>query len=210
MAGVFPHTDIYAITDSRQSLGRSNIEVVQALLDAEVRIIQYREKDVKASIMLDECLAIRALTKAAGCFFIVNDHVDIALLCEADGIHLGQGDLPLKAVRSLAGKHTIIGVSASSIEELETAEADGADYIGVGPIYSTATKLDGKVTGLDFLRCAVEKSHIPLAAIGGINGATLPDVLRQGVRCCCMVSALTLAKDIPTRVKELRNIMKQG
>jgi len=204
----FPKTDIYCITDSRQSLGRSTIDVVRHMLEADIKVIQYREKDKDAGVMLEECRAIRELTRKAGCCFIVNDHVDIALLCEADGVHVGQEDLPLADVRKLLGKERIIGVSTHSWSEAEAAIRGGADYIGVGPIFATATKATTPPVGFAYLEEAAKKATIPTVTIGGVNEKTLPEVIRRGALCCGIVSAITLAPDIPAKVRELRAIMR--
>jgi thiamine-phosphate pyrophosphorylase len=204
----FPETDIYCITDSRQSLDRSTIDVVRQMLEAKIKIIQYREKDKEAAVMLEECQAIRELTRKAGCCFIVNDHVDIALLCEADGVHVGQEDLPLAAVRKLMGKERIVGVSTHRWIEAKAAIQGGADYIGVGPIFATATKTTTPPVGFAYLEEAVEKATIPTVTIGGINEKTLPEVLGRGARCCGIVSAITLAPDIPAKIRELRGVIR--
>ena len=206
----FPDTDIYGLTDSRQSLGRPTVEVARLIVEAGVKILQYREKDKDAGAMLEECLAIRELTRKAGCCFIVNDHVDIALLCEADGVHVGQEDLPLAAVRRLVGKERIIGVSTHKTAEARAAIEGGADYIGVGPLYATATKKEAKPVGLEYLELIAADSPIPFVAIGGVNERTLPDVVGRGARCCAIVSAITLAEDIPAKVAQLRTIMSEA
>ena len=207
----FPDTDIYGITDSRQCLGRSNVEVVRLLLEAGIAVIQYREKDLDAGEMLKECLEIRELTRKAGCCFIVNDHVDIALLCEADGVHVGQEDLPLSAVRRLLGKERVIGVSTHRRAEADAAIAGGADYIGVGPIFATATKTTTPPVGFGYLEEIVAAAcPIPFVTIGGINSRTLPDVLGRGARCCAIVSDITLAEDIPAKTAQLRDIIRRG
>lgn len=206
----FPDTDIYALTDSRQSLGRSTVEVVAKLLEAGIKVIQYREKDKDAGVMLEECLAIRELTRKAGCCFIVNDHVDIALLCEADGVHVGQEDLPLAAVRRLVGRERVIGVSTHEPSEAGAAVEGGADYIGVGPIFATATKSTAKPVGFSYLEEIAGTCPIPFTAIGGLNERTLADVVRRGARCCAIVSAITLAEDIPAKVAQLRTIIREA
>lgn len=203
----FPETDIYCLTDSRQSLGRTTLEVVEQMLLGGARIIQYREKDKDAGPMLEECLAIREMTRKAGCCFIVNDHVDIALLCGADGVHVGQDDLPLASVRSLLGTERVIGVSTHCWAEAETAIRGGADYIGVGPIFPTATKTTTPAVGYAYLEEAAAKATVPTVTIGGINEGTAAEVVRRGARCCGIVSAITLAADIPAKMAELRAIM---
>jgi thiamine-phosphate pyrophosphorylase len=210
MRAHFPETDIYGLTDSRQSLGRSTLEVVERILAAGVEILQYREKDKDASVMLEECLAIRELTRKAGCCFIINDHVDIALLCEADGVHVGQEDLPLAAVRRLVGRERLVGVSTHKWAEARAAIDGGADYIGVGPLFATATKRTARPVGLGYLEQVAAQSPIPFVAIGGINENTAAEVVRSGARCCAVVSAITLAEDIPVAVARLRTIIREA
>lgn len=204
---VFPLTDIYALTDANLSLNRPTLEIVDAMLEAGIGIIQYREKHKSSGAMLEECLAIRERTQKAGCFFIVNDHVDIAMLCKADGVHVGQDDLPVAAIRELMGPDIVIGVSASTQEEARKAIADGADYLGVGAVFSTNTKKDASFAGLELLRTLIATSPIPVAAIGGINETTLPEVIQAGAQCVCMVSAITMANNIPEKVARLRTII---
>ena len=204
---VFPLTDIYALTDANLSLNRPTLEIVDAMLEAGIGIIQYREKHKSSGAMLEECLAIRERTQKASCFFIVNDHVDIAMLCKADGVHVGQDDLPVAAIRELMGPDIVIGVSASTQEEARKAIADGADYLGVGAVFSTNTKKDASFAGLELLRTLIATSPIPVAAIGGINETTLPEVIQAGAQCVCMVSAITMANNIPEKVARLRTII---
>ena len=204
MKAILPKTDIYALTESRQCLGRSNVEVVRQLLKAGIRIIQYREKDLSGSKMLEECKEIRALTREANCCFLVNDHVDVAMLCDADGVHVGQDDLPLEAVRSLVGPDKIIGVSTHALAEAQKAIANKADYIGVGPLYATKTKETTPPVGLSYLAEIASFCPIPFVAIGGVNERTLPDVLAHGATMVAIVSAITLAPDIPAKIASLR------
>ena len=203
-------TDIYALTDARLSCGRTLETVVSALLGAGVKIIQYREKHMKSGEMLEECRLMRRLTREAGACFIVNDHVDIAVLCEADGVHVGQEDLPVEAVRRLVGPDMIIGLSTHTPDQARAAVASGADYIGVGPIYPTQTKKDvcAAVT-LDYLDWVVANITLPFVAIGGIKRHNIADVIAHGARCCAIVSEFVSAPDIPARVAEVRSAMKK-
>lgn len=205
LPGVGPYADLYAITDSRLSLGRPVEDVARALLQSGIKILQYREKDRHSGVMLQECLALRALTREFDACFIVNDHVDIALLCDADGVHVGQDDLPIPAVRRLVGPDRIIGLSTHSPEQARKAETLGADYIGVGPIYSTNTKKDvcAPVT-LDYLDWVAANSALPFVAIGGIKRHNIAEVVRHGARCCAIISDIVSAEDIPARVAEIR------
>jgi thiamine-phosphate pyrophosphorylase len=202
-------TDLYALTDSRLSLGRSVVEVVDALLQAGVRIIQYREKHRKGGVMLQECQALRRMTLEAGACFIVNDHTDIALLCQADGVHVGQEDIPVPSLRALLGPDAIIGLSTHSPEEARAAVSAGADYIGVGPLFATQTKEDVCApVGLEYLDWAAAHSALPFVAIGGIKRHNVGEVVRHGAKCCALVSELVGAPDIPARVAEVRACMK--
>lgn len=209
MRKTMPETDIYAITDSKLSLGRPVEAVVAALLAADVKIIQYREKKKKAGEMLRECEAIRAMTREAGAFFIVNDHVAIAKLVGADGVHVGQEDLPVARVRELMGEDCVIGLSTHSPEQAARAARDGADYIGVGPLFATRTKDDVcEPVGLEYLDHVVKTHSMPFVAIGGIKRHNIGEVVRHGAKCCCLVSELVGAEDITGRVAEVRAAMR--
>lgn len=203
----FPDTDIYCLTDSRQSRGRDTVSVVRLMLSAGIKVIQYREKDKNSGEMLAECRQIRELTQKAGCCFIVNDHLDIAMLCGADGVHIGQDDIPLADARALLGPDRIIGVSTHCWNEAAQAIAGGANYIGVGPIFPTATKTTTPAVGFSYLTEASAKATIPTVTIGGVNEKTIPDVVTRGARCCGIVSAITLAEDIPGKIAELRALI---
>jgi thiamine-phosphate pyrophosphorylase len=215
-SGAFPmprilpgETDLYALTDSRLSLGRSVVDVADALLLAGIRIIQYREKQCKSGVMLQECQALRRMTLEAEACFIVNDHADIALLCQADGVHVGQEDIPVPALRALLGPNKIIGLSTHSPAEALAAASAGADYIGVGPLFATRTKEDVCApVGLEYLDWAVVHSALPFVAIGGIKRRNIGEVVRHGAKCCALVSELVGARDIPVRIAEVRACMK--
>lgn len=198
-------TDVYALTDSNLSLGRPVEDVAAALLHAGVKILQYREKKLKGGEMLRQCKELRRMTREAGACFIVNDHVDIAMLVDADGVHVGQEDLPVEAVRSLVGPDKIIGLSTHTPEQARAAVAVGADYIGVGPIFATQTKEDVCApVGYDYLDWVAAHMDLPFVAIGGIKRHNIAEVVRHGARCCALVSELVGAEDIRARVAEVR------
>lgn len=195
---------IYGITAERFSKGRTNLEVARCMIDGGVKMIQYREKRPHKSFaqMLEECRQIRKLTQAHGVAFIVNDHVDIALLSDADGVHVGQDDLSVADVRQLVGGDRIIGCSTHSPEQARQAVADGADYIGVGPIFATQTKEDVCApVGLAYLEYVVENLSIPFVAIGGIKAHNIDQVIRRGAETVCMVTEIVEADDIAGTVK---------
>ena len=211
MKKVFPDAGLYGILDHGLSLGRGNVAVAKAMLEAGITIIQYREKERKMGVMLEECKAIRAMTAEAGAIFIVNDFVSLALLVDADGVHVGQEDLPVGEVRRLLGPDRLIGLSTHSPEQAQAAVRCGADYIGVGPLFATKTKKDVVApVGLDYLDYVVANIHLPFVAIGGINAATIGLVAGRGARCCCCVSAIVSAEDIAGAVKALRHTMEQA
>lgn len=209
LPGVGPYADLYALTDSNLSLGRPVLEVAEALLTSGIKILQYREKDKSGREMLAECRALRERTLQHAACFIVNDHVDIALLCKADGVHVGQDDLPVAEVRALVGPNMLIGLSTHNPEQAQEAVNVGADYIGVGPIYPTQTKKNvcDAVT-LSYLDWVVANLTIPFVAIGGIKEHNIAVVTRHGARCCALVSELVGAEDIPTRVRAVRAAMR--
>jgi len=200
---------IYGILGEKFSLGRSNADVARQMTDAGVRIIQYREKlkDKSIRTIYEECLTIRRITQEAGALFIVNDHAAIALMVGADGMHQGQDDLPVSELRRIA-PGLLIGCSTHSPQQAEQAVRDGADYIGVGPIFSTQTKEDVCApVGLNYLDYVAKNVHIPFVAIGGIKRETLPQVLAHGAKTVCLVTEIIGAEDIGQRVREIQAII---
>ena len=203
-------TDIYALTDSRLSLGRPLETVVSALLGAGVRIIQYREKKLKGGEMLEQCRLMRRLTREAGACFIVDDHIDLAMLAEADGVHIGQEDIPLPDVRALVGSKMCIGLSTHNPDQAREAVRLGADYLGVGPIFATQTKEDVTApVGYDYLDWVAANISTPFVAIGGIKEHNIAEVAAHGAKCCALVSELVGAEDIPGKVAAVRRAMHQ-
>jgi thiamine-phosphate pyrophosphorylase len=195
---------LYGLTAEKFSLGRGNAEVVRAMLDAGVRLVQYREKTMKMGAKYEECLILRAMTREAGAAFIVNDDIDLALLVGADGVHVGQEDLPVAAVRALVGEGTAIGLSTHSPEQARAAVAAGADYIGVGPIFATQTKDDVCApVGLSYLDFVVREIGLPFVAIGGIKEHNLAEVAARGGRCAALVTEIVGAPDIRERIGSL-------
>ena len=200
---------IYALTSGPHSLGRSNLEVAREILAAGVPILQYREKSKKARAMYEECLVLRAMTQQSGALFIINDHLDLALAVGADGVHIGQDDLPLPIVRELLGPDFLIGVSTHSPSQAQEAVKDGADYIGVGPLFATHTKIDVcDPVGLDYLDFVVKNLKIPFVAIGGIKEHNLAEVIKTGARTVALVTEIVGNPDISSKIKRLQQIME--
>ncbi len=202
---------LYGLTAEKFSLGRSNADVVAAMLDAGVRIIQYREKTKKMGLKYEECLRLRAMTREAGAAFIVNDDIDLALLVGADGVHVGQEDLPVAAVRTLVGEKMAIGLSTHSPQQARAAVSLGADYIGVGPIFATQTKDDVCApVGLEYLDFVVREIGLPFVAIGGIKEHNLAEVAAHGARCLALVTEITQTQDIKMKIASLLHVLEHG
>jgi thiamine-phosphate pyrophosphorylase len=189
---------LYGITDERFHPGREMITVMEEALRGGVDIVQLRDKTSSKRLILEKAKALRELTRRYGALFVVNDHIDIAIASEADGVHLGQDDLPLEEARRILGPDPIIGISTHSIEEAREAEQGGADYIGVGPVYPTKTKSDvvAPVT-LSYVRQAASEIRIPFVAIGGIKLHNVDEVLEAGATRICAVSEIVGSADVP-------------
>ncbi len=206
---LFNEKNIYCITAEKFSKGRDNLTVVKNMLDAGVKIIQYREKHKSFLDKYKECLAIRKLIKKKNAIFIVNDHPDLCMMIEADGVHLGQDDYPVQTVRKMLGDKYIIGVSTHSPEQYKKAVKEGADYAGVGPLFETHTKDDViSPVGLKYLKWVVEHKKIPFVAIGGIKEHNIDKVIKAGAKCVCLVTEITQADDIKEKVRKINKIIK--
>lgn len=208
----FPDSDIYCITANQFSLGRSNLEVVRQMLAAGIKIIQYREKEFTMRQKYEECLAIRDLTAGCDACFIINDDVHLALAVGADGIHVGQDDLPVEKVRELVGEKMLIGLSTHSPEQADAAVKSGVvDYIGVGPLYRTFTKKDVQApVGLEYLNYVASHCRIPFVAIGGIKENNVAEVVQHGAMCVCLVTEITGAPNIATRIQGIRKQIRKA
>ena len=183
-------------------------EIVTIVLSSGVRCIQYREKNKSRRDIYREALILRKLTNEFGAVFIVNDYTDIVLAVNADGVHLGQDDLPLKEARKILGKEKIIGISTHSIEQAIEAEQGGASYIGFGPIFHTKTKDAGEPKGIEMLKEVKRHIKIPVIAIGGINIENLRSVIDSGADAVAVSSAI-IHGDIADNAIRLLNILKK-
>ncbi|MGL4786928.1 MAG: thiamine phosphate synthase [Cetobacterium sp.] len=199
---------VYAITDSKSGKNKEFLEYCEDLLKGGAKIIQYREKKRDLKLLLEEAKALRELTLKYNATFIVNDYLDIALLSEADGIHIGQDDLPIKDVRKILGENKIIGISTHNPQEAQQAIIDGADYIGVGPIFYTETKEDvcAPVT-LEYLDFVNKNIKLPYVAIGGIKENNIDKVLALGAKSICLVSELVGADNTLETTKRINNMI---
>ena len=197
------HMLLYAVTDRAWVGTKSLYEQVKEALENGVTCVQLREKELNESDFLKEAKQISTLCKEHKVPFIVNDNVNIAIACKADGIHIGQEDMELTNVRKLVGEDMIIGVSAHTVEEAIKAQEGGADYIGIGAVFATSTKTDVDVLSFETLRSICEAVDISTVAIGGIKKDNICKLKGSGIDGVAVVSAIFAAKDIATATKEL-------
>ncbi len=200
--------DLYVVTDSDLSRGRSDAEVARLAYEGGADAVQLRMKHADGREMLEQARAIREIADEYCRFFFVNDRVDVAIASGADGVHLGQNDIPLEVARDLMGETAIIGISVDNVEQAVAAAEGGADYIGVGSIFNTSTKPDAKQgVGLGAIYEIRKAVDIPLVAIGGINRGNIQDVVRAGADAAAVVSAVVAQDDVSGAAHELRNLI---
>lgn len=198
---------LYLITDT--ALARiSHTQIVRKALSAGVRTIQLREKNMSKKDFYKEAAAIMEIVKRQGARLIVNDYVDIAKAIDADGVHLGQDDMPAEEARRVLGSKKIIGISTHNQAQAVRAEEAGADYIGFGPVFETATKDSGKPKGIAGLRRIRRRIRIPVVAIGGITWENVSMVRESGADACAVISGI-LSGDINANVRKLMNAIKE-
>jgi thiamine-phosphate pyrophosphorylase len=203
--------DLYVITDETIAGGRSHAEIAQLAVLGGAGIIQLRDKGRSCAELAAVGREIAAITRKAGAVFIVNDRLDVAMTCGADGVHLGQGDLRVDTARQLAPPGFIIGVSVSTAEEAEEAEREGADYVALSPTFSTASKDNaGPGYGLDRLREIRHAVSIPVIAIGGINRQNAGDVIAAGADGIAVISAVVGNPDITAAARELKDLVRKS
>jgi len=191
----------YLITDQALSAAGIVHDASQAIAE-RVSLIQYRNKSASTRVLFSEALTLKRLCAGTSTRLIINDRVDIALAVDADGVHIGQDDMPYAETRRLVGAGKLIGVTVHTLEEARQAEAQGADYLGVSPIYPTSTKTDaGKACGLETLRAIRRACRIPIAAIGGITLSNLADVLAAGADMVCAISAVVTKPDVASEIR---------
>ena len=195
---------LYVITDGRFV---DEIEGTRRALEGGATTIQLRMKNAPTRRMLEVGKELRRLTDEYDTLFIVNDRIDVALATGADGVHLGQEDMPIEIAREIVGD-MIIGISASNLKEAKDAERKGADYIGAGSVFPTSTKEDAKYLGLNGLKEIVENVDIPIVAIGGINHDNVEKVLEIGVQGIAVISAIMGAPDIREATLRMRKIIE--
>jgi len=194
---------LYAILDPAQCRRRQWVSVLHSLLEGGTRVIQLRAKSLDSRAVFELARETRKCTLAANCILIVNDRVDIALATDADGVHLGQEDLPLAVARNLM-KGKMIGVSTHDLDQAREADQGGADYIGFGPVFATSTKDTGySARGLSGLRDVCRAVQIPVVAIGGITEVNITQVWQAGAHAGAMISDLLKADDIKRKTDRI-------
>lgn len=200
---------LYAVTD-RAWVGKQSLyEQVEAALKGGVTCVQLREKNLDEASFLAEAIEIAALCKKYEVPFFINDNVEIAIKCNADGIHVGQEDMEAAQVRQRVGKNMMIGVSVHSVEEALEAVKNGADCLGVGAMFATSTKTDVDVLSKEILRDICAAVDIPVVAIGGINKTNIAELTGTGVDGIALVSAIFAAEDIENECCELRKLSER-
>ncbi|MBE0558739.1 MAG: thiamine phosphate synthase [Proteobacteria bacterium] len=206
----FLQVDLYPVTCERLSAGRSNLDVLDAAVRGGAKIIQLREKELATRDLYRMALAFRKITADAGMLLIINDRIDIALAVDADGVHLGQEDLPLSAARRIAPE-LLIGISTHSREEALQAQSDGADYVNIGPIFPTRTK-EGvtRFLGPEAIPGIAAGIEIPFTVMGGIGSANIEKVVAAGARRVAVVTAVTTADDMAGAVASLREAIRSS
>jgi thiamine-phosphate pyrophosphorylase len=203
-------TGLYAIIDSQFLGKRNHLKVAEELIKGGASVIQLRDKFTPKAELLPIAQKIRKLCTDKGVLFIVNDYLDIALACGADGLHLGQEDLPLSIARRLLPMDMILGGSVNTVEQAKSAEAEGADYIAVGSMYPTTSKEKPKVVGVGRLRQVRGVVSLPLVAIGGINKDNATEVAANGADAVAVISALLGAKDIAEAARRIIKSFEAG
>ena len=202
---------LYVITDAAVIGNRPLPHVVEAAMRGGAGVLQYREKKKPTRRMVQEAAALAALCRRYRAVFIVNDRIDVALAVEADGVHLGQDDMPVDVARRLLGPRRLIGVTVHNLEEIEEAQRSGADYISLAPVFATPTKPDHQTPmGVDGLKRLMEAVRCPAVAIGGINAQNVADVIRTGVVGVCVVSAVLGQDDPEEAARTLRRLMDEA
>jgi thiamine-phosphate pyrophosphorylase len=204
----FENVRLYCFTGGSFLRGRDPVELVAAQIRGGADVIQLREKHMSKREKLYFGLEVRDLTKREGVLFIVNDDLDLALILKADGVHLGQDDIPIEYAREVAGD-MLIGVSTHNKSQAKAAVAAGADYIGVGPVFETGTKKDHEpVLGLDRLAEIGSECQIPWVAIGGIGLDRIDPIVSAGGRGVAVISDILLAGDVEARCREVKGKLK--
>jgi thiamine-phosphate pyrophosphorylase len=203
--------DVYLVTDRGLSRGRSTLEVVQASVYGGVSVVQLREKDLPTRRFYEEGLKIREFLKSHGVPLIINDRIDLALALDADGVHVGQDDMPVRIARRILGPDKILGLSLNEPEQIDRAALEHADYLAVSPVFHTATKEDiTSPWGLEGVSEARLRTELPLVGIGSMNHENARAVIKAGADCIAVVSAIVSADDPQRAARRLLEEVRVG
>lgn len=194
---------LYVIIDPEAARGRDETTIAAQAIDGGARLIQLRDKTREKGLQLPVARELRTICRQEGALFLVNDHVDLALAAEADGVHLGQKDLPIAVVRRLVPRNMIVGCSTNNADEARQAEADGADYVSVGRLFPTGSKGGTRPATLDTLRAVRAAVSVPVCAIGGIDESTIEAVIAAGADMVSVIAAVTAADDVRDAARRL-------
>ncbi|MCI8717070.1 MAG: thiamine phosphate synthase [Lachnospiraceae bacterium] len=200
---------LYAVTD-RSWLGEETLySQVEQALKGGATFIQLREKDLEEEVFFSEAMELKELCKKYHVPFVINDNVELAKKVDADGVHVGQSDMKIKEVRKILGKNKIIGVSAGTVEEALSAQAENADYLGVGAVFHTGTKSDASAVSHDTLKAICAAVNIPVVAIGGITKENVEELKESGIAGIAVVSAIFACENIKKGTEELKQAAKR-
>jgi len=202
---------LHVLTDIQLQDRFSHLELTEMAIAGGADTIQFRQKYGSTRELIETARSMKALCARAGVAFIVNDRIDVAMASDADGVHLGQDDFPVALARKLMGVDRIIGGSAGNIEEALKCAADGADYIGFGPVFSTMSKDDaGPATGIEAIENLLKIVSLPVIAIGGINRENIPDVINAGAHGIAVISAVCCSEDPIKSAQILKEVLEHG
>jgi len=202
---------LHVLTDTELQTRFTHVELARLAISGGADTIQFRQKTGPTRELIRAALEMKQVCEEAGVTFIVNDRVDVAIACGADGVHLGQEDFPIPLARELLGAGRIIGGSASTLDEIRKCLADGVDYVGFGPVYPTASKADAApASGNDLLRKAVEAARGPVIAIGGVNAGNAAEVVRAGAHGVAVISAVCCQPDPKAATRTLREALDRA
>ncbi|MGN0955416.1 thiamine phosphate synthase [Dialister sp.] len=200
---------LYLVTDRNQPAAGTFEQVVEEALQGGATLVQLREKTGDTGLLYERAVKIKRITDSFHVPLIIDDRIDIMMASGADGVHVGQSDMPADIARKMIGPDKILGVSAGTLEEAVKAEKDGADYLGVGAMFPTATKKDADITSPETLRKIMEAVHIPVVTIGGMNEKTIPLFKGYGLSGFAVVSAIMASSRPKTEAAELKKMIDQ-
>lgn len=201
---------LYLVTDRNQPAPGTFEKVVEEAIRGGATLVQLREKLGDTGIFYERARQLKQVTDRYHVPLIIDDRIDIMLAVDADGVHVGQSDMPVSVARKMIGHDKILGVSAGTLEEAVKAEKDGADYLGVGAMFPTATKTDADITSMETLKAILQTVHIPVVVIGGINQKTIPQFKDLGIAGYAVVSAIMASRDPRNSAEELKELINRN